>query len=223
MYKNFRTLYTLARLNFEEYAQGYKDYKFSDLNIYEQSKYVNENERNNFIDLYNWACMYNNINAYDDIKKKENDNSDMKKLKFKRHHILPRNQINAFWKKLTSVEQEQFVRNFKHNEDDTNSGLKIMESLRSNLFIGPADRCDDPKDGLDLLYEQNGDLEKVSKIYKSVSDLMTNYESESNLLKDIINLLQEAEKLRPHVRINYSDWIYDGEVKKWKKVNKPDS
>lgn len=172
-----------------------------------QASFLPQKSRALYLDIANWFDMQHGFRA---TAKKNQD------VIFERHHILPRAVIRTFHAQLTSPQIELIKKHFGEGRDQEDS-LKILQSLRSNLVLGPANRLDDPKDNLDLFYTHSGELDPISAIYSNVFNLMKTFDKSNDKLEIIINRLKEAETQQPTVRIDASDWVFNEKMKTWEK------
>lgn len=149
----------------------------------------------------------------------------LKIMNEKMHHILPRNAIKKFIKKLnpnekkeillefvkftptsdSDVTKEEYIQILQGDEKTINEMLpRILMSLRSNLTYGPANRSDDPKgkeNDLDPNYLPSGELDDISKLYQIAFDAINQLDKDEdkdnreNLINIVRTSFHEAERI----------------------------
>ena len=145
------------------------------------------------------------------------------------HHILSRDKIKKIYHKLKPDEQDFFGGLFIRKNQDDNSPLYSLLSLRSNLILGPngANRADDPahikgnsngiQSELDPVYVNKGELSYISTIYKEIDSHIDTYLSKEEknaltgderqyIINQIANLLIDAEMLYANYQGKDSFW-----------------
>jgi hypothetical protein len=204
--KRFEIMRWMAFMKYTESEQGRefgREDFFEDNDFIYQSDFVGQDSKQEYVRLAKWYKMQQSYRALTDDSTKEI---------FKRHHIIPQNQLEAFYNKLSPVQKDIVKSELKRNGDEKADGLQVLKSLRSNLFLGPAKRGDDPKNEKDLR-KKEGELDEESKELDSISKLMEG-EPENNpkIFKEIIQRLKELESKKKEIRIEPGDFRWKGTV-----------
>jgi len=203
--KEFEEMRQIAYQSFldSEDANKYGREEFYDDNdLYYQSNFLPNESRTKYVRLGKWYIMQQQYRAL---------TPDKREIIFKRHHIIPQNKLEDFYRKLSKENQERILKELKREGDDAADGLQVLKSLRSNLFLGPAIRGDDPKEKLDLITRE-GNLDTQSQELQSISKLMEsiNNQQEDRQADEIIKRLKKLEQNNKEIRIEPSDFTWKG-------------
>lgn len=194
-------------------AQQYGD--IEDLDEYSEDGDLKPYLDDNDLNLFSFAKRYEQLKA--------------KGLTESIHHILSRDKIEKFYRELEPHVQEFLGGLFMHKNQNDNSPLYSLLSLRSNLILGPngANREDDPahikdksndiQSELDPVYVNVRELSYISAIYKEIDSLIDTFLSKKqisisiqdevpNIIEQIVNLLLDAEMLHANYQGKDSFW-----------------
>lgn len=148
---------------------------------------------------------------------------------FKIHHILSRSKMNTLLGAMSPDQQTLLSSDFRHGGEAEIDAGRIMKSLRSNLFFGPALRGDDADAGLDATYAYDSQaqayqMDEVSQHYQAVlaiiNEIDSHTEGDHMLAASFATVrahLRAAEALRPDVDMDISKWQWHSGRSHWLK------